>query len=691
MATQPTNLPVPSESPRDLKFNAGKIDEFVTSLALQYIDRFGNSHYTIEGLKQLVLNQIYNLGWNPIGTFQGGAVITAAGDVIQDETNDVWYRWDDISTLPKVVPAGSTPESTGGIGEGKWLAVDVSDVLRHELAEPTGAWLVGRMNTLQDLLAYDVREGYLYETEGYYSAGDKGSAKYLISDTKGDIPDLAYECANGLYAILQHNGTITLEQLGAKGSTLGESVTEDSWDAFYKAYKIKKTSLFELSLKFTLTKISYYVSKPVLLCTGMVIESTGGPWIVKIYYGGVTVTPSEVPNTKGVYSTDADIVYSSIRAACIFVNQTGTYCYYSELKGVQFRIFRSVTEPVEYGIYCPYGAKVNIENVRVEKTINGLYSRDFWNCSVRGLALLGMDTSATPPSGSCGVKIEPYLGVDAYEPGGTSCVFDIVGCSGFQYGFKITRQEYSTYNSCYSEKGNDIALEFHGCDGITINGFGLENLSNVNYGAIRFYNTRANIDSLTFAFNCKIAGGVVVWCNTRSIVGIQNISLGRVINTGSFITLFLVSVDSSLDLSPPDIPSSLKLSQGYSFASVNGKMISDHVFSGELGIASGSATTNAVSFTINDFKYSLNGESISVQYTATWTSGSGSDMQIFGFPKIFASDGAFFATMPTSNSPVYARWLQGTNRVKISNSNNAVNVSIPSSGTIFMHGKYNIV
>lgn len=61
MATQPTNLSVPSESPRDLKFNAGKIDEFVTSFSQWYIDRFGIQHYTIEGLKLLVLQQIYNL------------------------------------------------------------------------------------------------------------------------------------------------------------------------------------------------------------------------------------------------------------------------------------------------------------------------------------------------------------------------------------------------------------------------------------------------------------------------------------------------------------------------------------------------------------------------------------------------------------------------------------------------------
>ncbi|WP_212736987.1 hypothetical protein, partial [Escherichia coli] len=30
------------------------------------------------------------------------------------ETTGVWYRWDDLSTLPKTVPARSTPESSGG-------------------------------------------------------------------------------------------------------------------------------------------------------------------------------------------------------------------------------------------------------------------------------------------------------------------------------------------------------------------------------------------------------------------------------------------------------------------------------------------------------------------------------------------------------------------------------------------------
>lgn len=58
MATQPTKNPVPSESPRDLKFNAGKIDEFVTSPSGEYTDRLGGRHKTIRGMEADFENQL---------------------------------------------------------------------------------------------------------------------------------------------------------------------------------------------------------------------------------------------------------------------------------------------------------------------------------------------------------------------------------------------------------------------------------------------------------------------------------------------------------------------------------------------------------------------------------------------------------------------------------------------------------
>ncbi|HHO0414509.1 TPA: endonuclease/exonuclease/phosphatase family protein [Morganella morganii] len=132
MATIPTQNAVPSESARDLKFNAGKIDEFVTSLEHEYKDRFGRCHMTIEGMRwvfeQLMerfnvdINQaIIAAGYIPMDSFQLGAEITKRNEILRDETTGEYYRWD--GDLRKSVPAGSTPESTGGVGIGAWVSV----------------------------------------------------------------------------------------------------------------------------------------------------------------------------------------------------------------------------------------------------------------------------------------------------------------------------------------------------------------------------------------------------------------------------------------------------------------------------------------------------------------------------------------------------------------------------------------
>ncbi|WP_406626851.1 right-handed parallel beta-helix repeat-containing protein [Enterobacter kobei] len=148
MATTPTQNSVPSESPRDLKFNAGKIDEFVTSLVNTYVDRFGNDHYTIEGLRWLAQQAIAQYGWIPVESFQAGATISLPNQILKDTSTGEYYRWD--GALPKVVPAGSTPSSTGGTGVGAWLSVGDS-ALRSMLGANDGEKLVGECPTIAAL------------------------------------------------------------------------------------------------------------------------------------------------------------------------------------------------------------------------------------------------------------------------------------------------------------------------------------------------------------------------------------------------------------------------------------------------------------------------------------------------------------------------------------------------------------
>lgn len=140
MTTQPTNLPVPSESPRDLKFNAGKIDEFVTSMGWTYTDRFGVQHYTIEGMRWLAQQAIAAFGYITLDSFEDGNTLTLPNQVLRLEANGEYYRWD--GEFPKAVPAASTPDSTGGIGVGAWVSVGDAS-LRADLAKGSGFGLIG--------------------------------------------------------------------------------------------------------------------------------------------------------------------------------------------------------------------------------------------------------------------------------------------------------------------------------------------------------------------------------------------------------------------------------------------------------------------------------------------------------------------------------------------------------------------
>lgn len=196
MATIPTALPVPSESPRDLKFNAGKIDEFVTSFALKYKDRFGGDHYTIEGLRQISQQAISAYGWVPMDSFQAGATLTLPNQVLRWKLPDGdgdYYRWD--GAFPKEVPAASTPESTGGIGTGAWLSVGDA-VLRALLSSQIGYSSIGEFSSVDDLRAYasyaSMDSGSRVSVKSYYAGLGYGGGFFRWNSESTDADDGGY-------------------------------------------------------------------------------------------------------------------------------------------------------------------------------------------------------------------------------------------------------------------------------------------------------------------------------------------------------------------------------------------------------------------------------------------------------------------------------------------------------------------
>lgn len=151
MASTPTNLPIPSEDPRDLKFNAGKFDEVMTSDAHYYTDRFGIRRWTIAGFQYTAEEAIRAYGYITMDSFEDGATLMLPNQVLRYEATGEYYRWD--GAFPKTIPAGSTPASTGGVSLGAWLSVGDA-TLRSDISEPTGAGMMGAQsgNTVQEEL-----------------------------------------------------------------------------------------------------------------------------------------------------------------------------------------------------------------------------------------------------------------------------------------------------------------------------------------------------------------------------------------------------------------------------------------------------------------------------------------------------------------------------------------------------------
>lgn len=224
MATQPTNLPVPSESPRDLKFNAGKIDEFATSGNRFYVDRFGNKHRTIEGINYDANQAMLNYGYITKKSFEIGATLDTPNTVLQWESNGEFYRWDGDWSQPKVVTPGSTPDSTGGIGQGKWVGVGDAS-LRSDLNQDTGA---GLSRTTSGKTVQEEIDAFKY---GYKTPDDFGAKGDGVTDDTSAIQQAIVYCsANGIAlripakSYVWNGGTITVPI-----AIIGDRVPDYNW------------------------------------------------------------------------------------------------------------------------------------------------------------------------------------------------------------------------------------------------------------------------------------------------------------------------------------------------------------------------------------------------------------------------------------------------------------------------------
>ena len=153
-----------------------------------------------EGLRTLLKRVASEAGFNLVdGSFEEGGVLDSADDVLWYQADGKYYNW--FNGSAQTVAAGSTPETTGGIGAGAW--VDRTDVtLRSELSSAFGVSLVGgagvRVKTSQ--------------SGGLSSALDYVIANGGVVDVDMDetITAISKQLGGKDIAIVSSGGTITI-------------------------------------------------------------------------------------------------------------------------------------------------------------------------------------------------------------------------------------------------------------------------------------------------------------------------------------------------------------------------------------------------------------------------------------------------------------------------------------------------
>lgn len=102
------------------------------------------------------INEMGSFGYTPVGSFEQSAYVSLPNQAVSygSGTSITYWRWE--GALPKDVPEGSSPSSTGGIGEGKWK--DVTDTtLRGQLAGDNGYQLIPSIQIQQWRSVGDIR------------------------------------------------------------------------------------------------------------------------------------------------------------------------------------------------------------------------------------------------------------------------------------------------------------------------------------------------------------------------------------------------------------------------------------------------------------------------------------------------------------------------------------------------------
>lgn len=219
----PYNTLVSYEDGGEIKSRWQDIDDVVAGTEI------GESYTNYEETRSLGLQ-----GYTIIDSFELGATITQRNQALRHAATGKLYRW--AGDLSKIVPAGSTPVSSGGVDTNAWL--EVSDAaLRQEIL--TGGLLTDTLvvvdgsltqrtineglESIADLSTIEnPKDGLRVYVKSYHAGLGKGGGYFTYSSAQKSKNDYG-SVVNG-WIRTNTSSTVNIYDFGA----IGDGLTEDT-------------------------------------------------------------------------------------------------------------------------------------------------------------------------------------------------------------------------------------------------------------------------------------------------------------------------------------------------------------------------------------------------------------------------------------------------------------------------------
>lgn len=409
-----------------------------------------------------------------------------------------------------------------------------SDVL-IELAKPTGAGLIGTvsgadtqdyfsaadLNTVTALMSSSLpAQIKVVRTSGYYDIFGKSDIWVRSDETATasqnplQLNKLAVSDAAGSVWYLDiSSGHIYIDSIGAKG----DGVTDDWYhlELCFKNAEQGSNRVVKGNAR------QYYFSKPILMKTGRHLEFNV-KFGLNLIYGGQLLSPTDAPNATTPVGIGYTSTFSDKQAQVVVAHTDNKYASYWSLKNFYMHNLNNAAS--DYGIYCPFANNFEIESAWFVGGMIGMDSRNIYAYSMMGTYF----SAPNGVMGSVGINVTP---ISNGLGSGTSGTCVRVGVTNYNYSWFMNEMNYTTLTACYSEGSlTRHAFSLNRCNGININTYGIENLTQVagDGRLAAIVDSQVSFNGLQASFNINLSGATGISVSGNSQVTINDLFIAAV-------------------------------------------------------------------------------------------------------------------------------------------------------------------